>query len=50
MTPVKGLSSSHRKGKKIVSDPPAMRDVGKEAVYSESNHSDKEKAQRATDS
>ena len=43
----KGQSSSRHKGKEIVSDPPAARDVGKEAVYFESNHSDEEEAQCA---
>ena len=42
MTPAKGQSSSHRKGKEIASDPPTARNVGEEAVYSESDHSDEE--------
>ena len=44
MTPAKGQSSYHRKGKEIVSDPPSPRDVGEEAVYFESDHSDEEEA------
>ena len=47
---MKGQSSSCRKGKEIVFDPPAAHDVGKEVVYFESNHSDVEEAQRARDS
>ena len=50
MTPAKGQSSSRRKGKEIVSDPPSARDVGEKAMYSESNHFDEEEAQRALDS
>ena len=50
MTPKKGQSSSCHKGKEIVSDPPAACDVGKKAMYFESNHSDKEEAQCALDS
>ena len=44
MTPAKGQSSSRRKGKKIVSDPSATHDEGKEAVYSELDSFDKEDA------
>ena len=44
MKSTKGQSSSHNKGKEIASDPPAARDVGEEAVYSESDHSDEEEA------
>ena len=44
MTSTKSQSSSHNKGKEIASDPPAARDVGEEAVYSESDHSDEEEA------
>ena len=50
MTPVKGQSSSHRKGKEIASDPSTTHDVGEEAVYSESDHSDEKETQRAPDS
>ena len=49
MTSAKGQSSSCRKGKEIVSDPPTACNVGKEAVYSKSDHSDEEEAQRASD-
>ena len=35
------------RGKEIVSDPSAARDVGEEAVYFKSDHSDEEEAQRA---
>ena len=49
MTPAKGQNSSRRKGKEIVSDAPAKRDVGEEAVYSELDYSDKEEARRAPD-
>ena len=50
MTPVKGQSSSRHKGKKIVFDSPTARGVGEEAVYSESDHSNEEEAQCASDS
>ena len=50
MTLAKSQSSSHRKGKEVISDPPVARDVGKKVVYSESDHSDEEEAQRASDS
>ena len=50
MTPVKSQSSSHRKGKKAISDPPTTRDVGEEAVYSESDQSNDEEAQYTPDS
>ena len=50
MTLTKGQSSSRRKGKEIVSDPPTTHDVGEEALYSESNYFDEEEAQRAPDS
>ena len=50
MTPAKGQSSSHHKGKEIVSDSPTTRDVGEEVVYFESNHSNEEEASRAPDS
>ncbi|KAK9999043.1 hypothetical protein SO802_018646 [Lithocarpus litseifolius] len=48
--PAKGQSSSCRKGKEVVSDPPIARDVGEKAVYSELDHYDKEEVQRAPDS
>ena len=50
MTLVKGQISSCRKGKEVVSDPPAARNVGEEAVYSELDHSDEEEARHALDS
>ena len=50
MTPAKGQSSSHRKGKKIVSDSPTAFNVGEGVVYSESDHSDEEEASLASDS
>ena len=49
MTPAKAQNSSRRKGKEIVSDAPAKRDVGEEAVYSKLDYSDKEEARRALD-
>ena len=50
MTLVKGQSSSCRKGKKVVSNASVAHDVGEEAVYSESDHSDEEVARHAFDS
>ena len=50
MAPVKSQGSSHRKRKKAISDPPTVLDVGKEAEYSESEHSDEEEVQRDPDS
>ena len=38
MTLEKGQSASHRKGKEIVSDALAVRDVGEEAVITRGNH------------
>ena len=49
MTLAKGQNSSLRKGKEIVFNAPATRDVGEEAVYSELDYSDKEEARRAPD-
>ena len=46
MTPVKSQSSSHRKGKEVISDPPATRGVDEEVVYSELDHSDEEETER----
>ena len=43
MTSTKGQGSSHRRGKEIASDDPAMRDVRKEAPHFESERSDEEK-------
>ena len=50
MTLAKGQSSSCHKGKEIDSDPPTARNVGKEDVYSESDHSDEDEARRTLDS
>ena len=49
MMSVKGQSSSCRKGKEIVFDPPTAHNVGEEAVYSELDHSNEEETQRAPD-
>ena len=50
MTLVKSQVSSHRKGKEVISAPPATRDVGEEVVYSELNLSNEEQVQRDPDS
>ena len=50
MTPAKGQGSSRRKRKEVVSDDPVVRDVGEEAIYSESDHFEEEGAQRDSDS
>ena len=47
---VKSSGSSRRKGKKAVYDPPIEQEMGEEAVYSESDHSDEELARRDPDS
>ena len=44
MVPVKSQGSSRRKEKEAISDSPAALDVGEEAEYSESKHSDEEEA------
>ena len=49
MTPAESQSSSYHKGKEVISTSPATRNVGKEAMYSESDHSDEEEVQRAPD-
>ena len=49
MTPAKSQSSSHRKGKEVISALFATHDEGEKAVYSESDHSDEEEAQRDPD-
>ena len=41
----KSQGSSRHKGKEAISNPPTALDVGEEVEYSESEHSDKEKAQ-----
>ena len=46
----KSQSSFYHKGKEVISAPSTTRDVGEEAVYSESDHSDEEEMQRALDS
>ena len=50
MTPAKGQSSFCRKGKDVVSDDPVAQEVGEEAIYSESDHSDEEEARHDSDS
>ena len=50
MTLEKGQSSSRCKGKEVVSDAPVARNVGEEAIYSESDHFDEEEARRAPNS
>ena len=50
MMTAEGQSSSHCKGKEIVSDAPATHDVGEKVVYSESDHSNEEEARRAPNS
>ena len=50
MTPAKSQSSSHCKGKEVIFDPLAAHDVGEEAVYFESDHSDVEETEHAPDS
>ena len=42
MTSTKGQGSSRHKGKEVVTDDLATQDVGKEAIYSESDHFDLE--------
>ena len=46
----KSQSFSYSKGKEVISDPPAARDVGEEVVYSESDHSDEEETEHDSDS
>ena len=50
MALVKSQGSSHRKGKEVASDPPAVPDVGEEVEYSESKHFVGEETQRDPDS
>ena len=50
MTPMKGQSSSRRKGKDVVSNTPATYDEGKEAVCSKSDSSDEEESRNPLDS
>ena len=47
MTPMKSQGFSHRKGKEIASDPPAVPNVGEEAEHSESEQSVGEETQHA---
>ena len=49
MALVKSQGSSRHKGKEVASDPLAVPDVGKEAEYSESEHSVGEEAQAQRD-
>ena len=42
MALVKSSGSSRHKGKKAVYDPPVEQEIGEEALYSESDHSDEE--------
>ena len=50
MAPMKSQGSSRHKGKEVVSDPPAVPNVGEQAEYSESEHSVGEETQRDPDS
>ena len=50
MALVKSQGSFRHKGKEAISDPPIALDVGEEAAYSKSEHSDEEEAQRDPDS
>ena len=50
MTPAKSQSSSHRKGKEVIFDPPTARGVDEEAVYSESNPFGEEEVDHDLDS
>ena len=50
ITVVKNPGSSRRKGKEAVYDPPVEQEMGEEAMYSESDHSDEEEARRDPDS
>ena len=44
MAPVKSSGSSRRKGKEAIYDPPLEQEMGEEAVYPKSDHSDEEEA------
>ena len=44
MVPMKSQGSSRRKGEEAIFDPSTALDVGEEAEYSESEHSDEEEA------
>jgi len=50
MAPMKSQGSSHRKGKEVASDLPAVPDISEEAEYSELEHSVGEETQRNPDS
>ena len=50
MTSAKSQSSSHHKGKEVIFDPPTAGGVDEEAVYSKSDHSDKEETEHDPDS
>ena len=49
MTLAEGQGSSCCKGKGVVSGAPTVWDIGKEAFYSKSDHSDEEEAQHDPD-
>ena len=50
MALVKSSSSSRRKGKEAVYDPPVEQETSEEAMYSKSNHSNEEEVRRDPDS
>ena len=50
MTSAKSQSSSHRKRKEVIFDPPTAGGVDEEAVYSESDHSNEEETEHDPDS
>ena len=50
MAPVKSSGSSRRKGKEAIYDPPLEQEMGEEAVYPKSDHSDEEEARCDPDS
>ena len=50
MTLAKSQSSSHRKGKEVISDPLIAHGVDEEVAYSESDHFDEEEMERDPDS
>ena len=50
MSPMKSQGSSHRKGKAVASDSPAVPDVGEEIERSDSERTAEEETQRDPDS
>ena len=50
MAPVKSSSSSRRKGKEAIYNPPVEQETGEKAVYSKSDHFDEEEVRRDPDS